>query len=136
MTGTAAIYSPHDDIRLLLRSLLRLHHYQVLREGTSASDLRSLALTPNLTIVVDADLEEIGWSEAVQGLRQLQPDLRILLVTPSRSARTDAAAKTLGIGSVLRRPFAMRQLVEALRALEGPDGGPAVPPSLDPPKVS
>ena len=122
MTGTVAIYSPHDDIRLLLRSLLRLHHYQVIGEGSSPADLRALAAAPEVTVVVDADLEEMGWSEAIGALRKGRDGLRFVLVTPSRSPRTDSQAHAVGIAAVLRRPFAMRQLVEALHAVEAPEG--------------
>lgn len=117
MTDTVAIFSPHDDIRLLLRSLLRLHHYRVAIEGSSPGELRSLPSAVDGTIVLDVDLEEVGWFQALESLRAARPGLRFLLVTPSRSPRTDQRAQTAGVSAVLRRPFAMRQLLEAMQGV-------------------
>ena len=129
MPGTVAIYSPHDDIRLLLRSLLRLHHYRVLGEGTSPAELRALQPGAEHAIVLDADLEEVGWSEAVHQLHRSRPDLKFVLVTASRSPRVDAQAHAVGISAVLRRPFAMRELVETMRSVDppSPSGAPMEP---------
>lgn len=125
MTGTVAIYSPHDDIRLLLRSLLRLHHYQVVGEGATPSELRTVPPVAGVTVVLDADLEEVAWSDAVQALRAARPELHFVLVTPGRSTRIDDRARELGMTAVLRRPFAMRQLVETMRTASGTAEGEA-----------
>jgi len=125
MPGTVAIYSPHDDIRLLLRSLLRLHHYRVVGEGATPGELRALPGGADPAIVLDADLEEVGWTEAIQSLRRNRPQLKFVLVTASRSPRTDAQAHAVGVSAILRRPFAMRELVETMRAVEPSEPIPA-----------
>ena len=125
MAGAVAIYSPHDDIRLLLRSLLRLHHYEVVAEGSTPGELRGGPTRSPMTVVLDAELDEVGWSEAVAAVRKARPDVRFLLVTPSRSPRTDAQARNAGIPVVLHRPFALRQLVEAMNLLDPSAAAPA-----------
>jgi len=129
MAGPVAIYGPQDDVRLLLRSLLRLYKFEVASEGARPNELRALAPRPGTTVVLDVDLDEPEWTEAVQALREAHPELRLLLITPSRSARVDGQARSVGISAVLRRPFALRQLADLM-------GVPPPPPAPPEPAVA
>ncbi|HTT25764.1 MAG TPA: response regulator [Thermoplasmata archaeon] len=130
MTSDVAIFSAQDDVRLLLRGLLRLHRYRVVGEGNAPVALAQLPKDSQAVVVVDADLDEVGWSEAVTALHRARPTQRVVLLSATRSPRIESQAKALGISAVVRRPFAVHQLVEAVN---GPDGhGPETAPSAKP----
>jgi DNA-binding NarL/FixJ family response regulator len=126
MTSDVAIYSAQDDVRLLLRGLLRLHRYRVVGEGNGPSSLQQLPKDSGAVIVVDADLDEVGWAEAVTTLHRANPEQRVILLCATRSPRVESQAKALGISAVVRRPFAVHQLIEAVN---GPD---SIAPTLQP----
>lgn len=127
MTADVAIYSTHDEIRLLLRGLLRLHRYRVVAEGLAPTALSEIPSQLRPVVVLDADLDEMGWSEAVTHLLQDRPELRVVLLSATRSPRIESQAVALGIAAVVRRPFAVHQLVEAI---DGP-GVLVAPPQIE-----
>jgi len=121
-----AIVGGSEETRLLLRGLVRLHHHRVVFEGPNPASLGELPAEPStLVVLVDADLEAAEWSAAIAGALRESPSRRGVLIAPSRSARIEQRAKELGFASVLRRPFAVHELVEVL----------TTPPEATPPRV-
>lgn len=129
MPGEVAVYSGNDEIRLLLRGLLKLHHFSVVREGSLPASLVDLPKERTPVVVLDADLDEVGWSEAIQLLRSQRPELRMVLLTATRSPRIGNQAKAIGIDAVVQRPFPVHALLEAVG---GEDGASTAPTSGDP----
>jgi two-component system, OmpR family, response regulator len=128
MTSDVAIYSANDEIRLLLRGLLRLHHYRIVGEGSAPASLLEIPREMAPVVVLDADLDEMGWVESIQELHRHRPELRVVLLTATRSPRVGTQAKATGIDAVVRRPFPVRELLEAVT------GGGAGPLEAEPPK--
>ena len=115
------IVSRNDETRLLLRGLLRLHHIPVPTEGSSVEGMTDLiAAGDHAVLLLDVDLEEKEWVGAVRSLRERCSELRVVLLTPSRSPRVDALAKEAGVSTVLRRPFAVHELIDAVTQANGP----------------
>ena len=117
-----------EETRLLLRGLLRLHHHRVV--GDLASGASTLTLPPgarDLVVVVDADLQDPEWERSIAQARQQSPNLKVVLLTGTRSAEVIAKARNLGISAIVRRPFAVRELIEAV--------GPAAPPNPPEPET-
>jgi DNA-binding NarL/FixJ family response regulator len=127
----AVIVGGNDEVRLLLRGLLRLHHYQVEREVPAARPPPS-AGTPEelwvLLLVVDGNGEE--WSAELASALERQPGLRTLLITSETTPDLEARARSAGVRGVLRRPFSIRDLISTVEAVgRGEERfGPAVPP--------
>ncbi len=120
--ANVAIVGGTEDIRLLLRGLARLHHHQVVAEGAVPETLDALARLPAASVVLlEADLDEAATSQRVAEILRLRPDLRTVLITARWSPRVEELAHRLGIPTVLRRPFAVHQLVEVLAPVG--DGG-------------
>ncbi|HEY6239081.1 MAG TPA: hypothetical protein VIZ68_07855 [Thermoplasmata archaeon] len=128
-----------EETRLLLKGLVRLHRHRVVAEGSGPETLRELPVDAEPPVaLVDVDLDDPTWSAAIGETLRRCPGIRIVLLTPNRSPRVDSAARDLGIHTVLRRPFAVHQLVEALdrdgAEAPAPDGnppdsaGPSTPP--------
>jgi DNA-binding NarL/FixJ family response regulator len=120
MSSDVAIYSAHDEIRLLLRGLLRLHRFRVVGEGSDPTALQHAPGDASTVVVLDADLDEIGWLEGVHALRRARPEMRIVLLSASGSPRIETHAKSLGIAAVVRRPFAVHHLIEAVNGSTPP----------------
>jgi len=129
-----AIVGGSEETRLLLRGLVRLHHHRVVSEGAGPTSLREIPVEPSdLIVLVDADVESVEWSTALADSVRAHPARRAILIAPTRSPRVEQRAKELGFAAVLRRPFAVHELVEVLAgpppALPPPVPGPAEPTS-------
>lgn len=129
MSDDVAIVSPREEIRLLLRGLLKLHHFRVVKEGSTPEALGDLTATGPAILLVDAELDEMGWSEALRALRERRPELRVVLLTSSRSPRTGVQARASGVSALVHRPFAVHELMEAMRGAAPPTpAGPTTAP--------
>jgi DNA-binding NtrC family response regulator len=114
-----------EETRLLLRGLLRLHHHRVLSDGAGGVPPITIpADARDPVLVVDADLQAPEWADAIGSALKARPELKVVLLTPTRSGDVVARAKTMGITNVVRRPFAVRELIEAV--------GPSAPASSTP----
>lgn len=104
-----------EETRLLLRGLLRLHRHRILAEGPSFDALSGLPSGARAEVaVVDIDLEDDSVGPAIADALTRTPGLHMVLLTPSRTPQLEARAKELGIARVVRRPFAVHELVEAV----------------------
>ncbi len=110
-----AIAGGTDETRLLLRGLVRLHHHRVVAEGFGPEVLREIPTDGgDPVLLVDADLEEPRWADALRAWTRAHPNAQVILLTPSRSPQIEAHARALGVTGLLRRPFAVHELVEVL----------------------
>ena len=99
---------------MLLRGLLRLHHFRVLGEAQNERDGLDLLRThaPGL-LVVDANLADGSVRSLLEGARRITPKLRTVLVAPSGAAADHGPS---GADAVLQRPFRVREFAEAVGA--------------------
>ena len=121
-----------DETRMLLRGLLRLHRHRVLYEGSRADSLARLPeAAGGAVLVLDVNIAEEPWASAISQSLTARPDLRAVLLTPIRGGRVEEDARRLGIHTLLRRPFAVHELIEAVGGPppEGAPPGPVVPPA-------
>jgi len=113
--STAIVVAGDEETRVLLRGLLRLHHFRVDGEAEGASQAVELVRLhrPSL-LVVDANLAE-GSSEGLVGqARALVSGLRVILVAPASRPPNPSADPAQRADAVLLRPFRIRQFAEAL----------------------
>lgn len=124
---TAVVVAGDEETRVLLRGLLRLHHFRVVGEADGATQAVDLVKDQSPSVLVtDVNLAEGDITALLDQARQTSPKLRIVLVAPS----TRAPPEKEGMRSpdvVLIRPFRIRQFAEALRPSEGPR--PPEPPA-------
>ncbi len=114
-----------EETRVLLRGLLRLHHFRVDGEAEGATQATDLIRVhrPSL-VVVDANLAEGSSSLLVGQARAVVPGVRVILVAPASRPPNPPADPAQRPDAVLLRPFRIRQFAEALV----PSGG-VEPPS-------
>jgi len=113
--SNAIVVAADEETRVLLRGLLRLHHFRVDGEAEGASQAMELLQRhrPYL-LVVDVNLAEGSPLSLLKDARGLLPKIRTILVAPaSRPPALNGASPPPDV--VLLRPFRIRQFAEALR---------------------
>jgi DNA-binding NarL/FixJ family response regulator len=113
--ANVAVVGGSREVRLLIKGLLRLHHHTVVAEGPSFDVLDGIPATADPpVVVVDFDLEEPGRIEAVRIARKARPESRFVLLTLGGGPPLREAGRTIGANAMISRPFAVRDLVEAV----------------------
>jgi len=111
---TAVVVAGDEETRVLLRGLLRLHHFRV--DGEAEGVTQALQLLrdhkPQL-LVVDVNLAEGSPHSLLAEARGICPLLRIILVAPA-SRPPPSVNGGAGPDVTLLRPFRIRQFAEAL----------------------
>jgi DNA-binding NarL/FixJ family response regulator len=125
--ATAIVVAGDEETRVLLRGLLRLHHFRVDGEAEGASHALELLRDHRPALMVaDVNLAEGSPSALVADARAILSHLRVILVAPASrppAPPPDAAHRP---DVVLLRPFRIRQFAEALLpGGPGPAPGPA-----------
>jgi DNA-binding NarL/FixJ family response regulator len=114
-TSTAIVVAGDEETRVLLRGLLRLHHFRV--EGEAEGTTHALELVrdrrPNL-MVADVNLAEGSSTALVADARAILPNLRVILVAPASRPPPPPPNPAHRPDVVLLRPFRIRQFAEAL----------------------
>jgi len=108
---------------VLLRGLLRLHHFRVDGEAEGASQALALIREhrPNL-MVADVNLAEGSSGNLVLEARTLAPNLKVILVAPASRPPPSSLDGKAAPDVLLLRPFRIRQFAEALTLKSGPPG--------------
>jgi DNA-binding response OmpR family regulator len=104
-----------DETRLLLRGLVRLHHHRVVAEGYGPETIAQLPQgIESPVFLLDADLENPKWLEQIGSIAGRHAHSLVILLTSDGSASFEARVRTLGVDRLVRRPFAVHDLVEAI----------------------
>ncbi|MCI4372777.1 MAG: hypothetical protein L3K02_03940 [Thermoplasmata archaeon] len=111
----AIVVAGDEETRVLLRGLLRLHHFRVDGEADGVRQAMELLARhrPSL-LVVDVNLTEGSPTALLAEARGLLPQVRTILVAPaSRPPQINGSTPVPDV--ILLRPFRIRQFAEALR---------------------
>lgn len=107
-------------LREIMSIGLRASGYEVAQAGDGRRALRLQREKPYEVIVTDLFMPEMDGIETIQTLRQEFPDIAIVAISgvPTRTGADflEVAAK-LGADRVLRKPFTIPELVEAVEAV-------------------
>jgi len=116
----SVLWVPDDDVRLLLRGLLTLQRHPVVLELGSAETLRRWDPPQVALLIVDAVSGADRWREELADALRTRPELRAIVLLPRDHEALRRDAESLGARATLVRPFAVRDLVAAIRqALRG-----------------
>jgi DNA-binding NarL/FixJ family response regulator len=113
--ATAIVVAGDEETRVLLRGLLRLHHFRV--EGEAEGSTHALELVRDrrpALMVADVNLAEGSSAALVADARAILPKLRVILVAPASRPPTPPPNPAHRPDVVLLRPFRIRQFAEAL----------------------
>ncbi len=126
--SSAVVVAGDEETRVLLRGLLRLHHFRVDGEAEGATQGIELVREHKPTLMVaDVNLAEGSSNQLVAESRRLAPSMRVILVAPASRPPNPPASGDRGPDAVLLRPFRIRQFAEALLPSSNGSGpsGPA-----------
>jgi CheY-like chemotaxis protein len=113
--ATALVVAGDEETRVLLRGLLRLHHYRVVGEAEGAHQaIALLRQTSPAVVVSDVNLVDGTFTDVLEAAHSATPTPRMILVVPSTRPHAAADAPTRP-DAVLQRPFRIRQFAEALQ---------------------
>lgn len=112
---SAVVAAGDEETRVLLRGLLRLHHFTVEGEAEGAMQALELLRThrPGL-LVADVNLAEGSPAALIADARAILPKLRVILVAPASRPPPVMGVAHQGPDVVLLRPFRIRQFAEAI----------------------
>jgi DNA-binding NarL/FixJ family response regulator len=110
--ATAVVVAGDEEIRILLRGLLRLHHFRVLGEASEESEGLELVRSgsPRL-LVVDSRLNGGSVGSLLASARRIAPHVRTVLVA---SQEVGPAPSEVAPDAMLPRPFRVRDFAEAV----------------------
>jgi DNA-binding NarL/FixJ family response regulator len=123
-TLSAVVVAGPEETRVLLRGLLRLHHYRIVGEadGTTQGSALIGQSSPSV-LVLDANVNEGSSVELVQECKRRWPGVRVVLVQHGTPPQIPEGGGSPDI--VLKRPF---RIQEFAAALAGSPHGP--PPAI------
>ncbi|HYK93921.1 MAG TPA: hypothetical protein VEY07_07775 [Thermoplasmata archaeon] len=118
--ASVVIVGGTEETRLLLRGLLRLYRHRVVGEGPTFRSLGTVSPPdPHPTVaVIDLDLEDPEAVQSIQRAKSESPGLRILLLSANRTAAIETRAREVGVDALIRRPFAVHELMESIEPPE------------------
>ncbi|HEV2231263.1 MAG TPA: hypothetical protein VGS18_03660, partial [Thermoplasmata archaeon] len=110
---TAVVIAGDEEIRVLFRGLLRLHHFRVLGEAEDEGQGLELIRTHNPgLLVVDTKLADGTIASLLSAARQIAPAMRAVLVAPHAPGSENGAEGHPD--ALLQRPFRVREFALAI----------------------
>lgn len=108
------VVAGEEETRVLLRGLLRLHHFRIVgeAEGTTAALERLAEVAPD-TLVVDGHLAEGSVDQLILEVRARYPRVHVVLVVHDATPRPSEGPR--GPAVVLRRPFRIQEFAHAIQ---------------------
>lgn len=110
---SAVVVAGPEETRVLLRGLLRLHHYRILgeAEGTTQGSQLVGRSSPSV-LVLDANVNEGSAVELIQECKQRWPGVRVVLLQHGARPQIPEGGESPDI--VLKRPFRIQEFAAAL----------------------
>jgi CheY-like chemotaxis protein len=112
-----------DDDEYVLQPLCRYlgsSGYEVVAARSGLEAMRSMAELAPSVVVTDIQMPGMSGVELSARIREEHPDVPIVLITGYASELTEAEVRAAGVHAVVRKPFALHQLLSQIRgALAG-----------------
>ncbi len=115
--GTVLIIDDEDALRLSLTSLLRKYGYTVFeaRDGTTALDIFASHSAKIDVVLLDLTLPNMSGAEILLRLRQIRPNIKIVLSTAYGRDRALRDVNDQNFVYYLRKPYEISELTTLLR---------------------
>jgi DNA-binding NarL/FixJ family response regulator len=117
---TVLVADDNSAIRFLIRSLIEHAGFQVVGEAENGIQAleRAKRFHPDL-ILLDLSMPSVNGAEAASVLKQLMPQVPIVLFTLHEEKAGRALAMRIGVDLFLGKDAGLAHLVEAMRVLLG-----------------
>jgi DNA-binding NtrC family response regulator len=119
---TVMIVDDEAALVALTEETLALLGYEPVGFKSSAAALRAFQAQPQRfdAVLTDEAMPGITGTELAREVRQLRPDIPIILMSGFRGAQLAARAASCGVNEVLRKPLQSRELAEAFAHIMEP----------------
>jgi PAS domain S-box-containing protein len=111
------VVDDESSVREALRQVLEKHGYRVVAAGDGRDALAAFAQHREAVRVVltDVMMPTMNGAALARRLRELSPQVRIIVTTGLVDAETQRELADLGITELVRKPFDVREVLEVLR---------------------
>jgi len=104
------------EYRLLLRMVLADEGAVIVGEGGDGQEcLDAAAATEPSLVLLDLNMPNLGGLEALPRLREALPDTKIVVLTTSKAAESEAAAMAAGADAYVSKPIDATSVPRLLR---------------------
>ncbi len=119
--GTVLVVDDEPGILTLLEDILRAEGYRVLtaRDGEAALEVLSREREGPDLVITDLGMPGMGGRDLVRRLRDRAPGLPILVSSGYVESRSFRELSGLGVQTILRKPFRLEEVLDAVTALIG-----------------
>lgn len=115
MPATVMIVEDDAATRRLYRFLLANSGYNVVEAEDGVMAMERLNAHTCHLIITDMNMPRMGGMELVRAVRQLYPDIYIIMVTAFGTPDTEKQAYRAGVNEYLTKPFDFEELEERVR---------------------
>ncbi len=115
MPATVMIVEDDAATRRLYRFLLANSGYNVVEAEDGVMAMERLNAHTCHLIITDMNMPRMGGMELVRAVRQLYPDMYIIMVTAFGTPDTEKQAYRAGVNEYLTKPFDFEELEERVR---------------------
>jgi nitrogen-specific signal transduction histidine kinase/CheY-like chemotaxis protein len=114
--GTILVIDDEEAIRRMLIKTLKYVGYSVLEASTGKEGLDMYQKEKNniSAVILDVIMPEMDGVQIYKSLKQMNPDVAVLVSTGFASNNQTAALKELGVDGFLKKPYRQSELVEAV----------------------
>ena len=117
MNATILVIEDDEAHRRVCRLALQGAGYNVVTAGDGAEGLRLLAQHAVDVVLTDILMPNVEGVETIVTLRRQHPDVRVIAMSGGGTVSAEeclALSRTLGASAVLRKPFTVDELVQAV----------------------
>ena len=120
MTHVVMLVDDDVSVRRLLALTLPVEGFEIVEsEGADAVELAERS-RPDL-VFLDWRLLETRGEDVLRGLKQVRPELPVIVLTAEHAPRERETALELGADLFLTKPFSPLELIQSVERLLGPD---------------
>lgn len=112
------VVDDEEPVRLLTTRLLEEHGYRTLvaRDGNEAIQVYAENMSRIDMVITDMNMPNLGGEAAIAGLRGLDPEVKIIVVSGADQADAMIRDALLQVEARLEKPFKARVLLETIRS--------------------
>jgi PAS domain S-box-containing protein len=122
--ATVLVVDDEEMVRRIARAALEMRGHRVLVAGNGLEAIAEVQAHPEISVVLlDLTMPVMGGEEAVDGILEARPGLKVVISTGYDSRIAQARFSHKNVAGYLQKPYTSRQLTEKISAvLEGQEG--------------